>query len=273
MIRLDWRVPWIRDDDYGTNIYKDDNPHNYYPEEVQIYRKIEEHHSVSMDNVAIGFGIGELYPRIVNTFINKTWSITTPTWLFASKYMEVLGKDYNDFNSDIHYIANPCGVDGTKISRQDIIEMSKKYELLVVDEAYGDFADESVIGTDENFNNIIVLKSLSKNLGTPGLRFGYAIGPKEIILRVQEMRPDPCMHDGVRPEMFDEIATAVNHAEETKEYIEKKYKCRKSYINSVFFRKHPGLDIKMKGMQDGTWRLSLMPLEKFKKYEQLRKSK
>jgi histidinol-phosphate aminotransferase len=53
--------------------------------------------------------------------------------------------------------------------------------VLLVDEAYVDFAEESCAGLVKDFDNVVILRSMSKGYSLAGLRFGYAIAQPDLI--------------------------------------------------------------------------------------------
>jgi histidinol-phosphate aminotransferase len=53
--------------------------------------------------------------------------------------------------------------------------------VLLVDEAYVDFAPDNATRLVSEFDNVIVLRSMSKGYGLAGLRFGYAIAPADLM--------------------------------------------------------------------------------------------
>jgi histidinol-phosphate aminotransferase len=53
--------------------------------------------------------------------------------------------------------------------------------VLLIDEAYVDFAEFNCVSLTRDFDNVIVLRSLSKGYSLAGLRFGYAIANKTLI--------------------------------------------------------------------------------------------
>ena len=53
--------------------------------------------------------------------------------------------------------------------------------VLLVDEAYVDFADDNCLRLVEDFENIIILRSMSKGYSLAGIRFGYAVAKPAII--------------------------------------------------------------------------------------------
>jgi len=79
-------------------------------------------------------------------------------------------------------VCNPNAPTGTFVEVDDIAELAGKLQsVLLVDEAYVDFAEDSCAGLVRNFDNVIILRSMSKGYSLAGLRFGYAIGQADLI--------------------------------------------------------------------------------------------
>jgi histidinol-phosphate aminotransferase len=53
--------------------------------------------------------------------------------------------------------------------------------VLLIDEAYVDFADDNAIRLTNDYNNVIVLRSMSKGYSLAGIRFGFGIAQKMLI--------------------------------------------------------------------------------------------
>ena len=84
---------------------------------------------------------------------------------------------------------NPTGI---RISNRFLAELSERFEgVLVVDEAYGEFARETFL---ESFRNrvlpdrLCILKTLSKAWGMAGLRIGYAACSPSVAERIESVR-------------------------------------------------------------------------------------
>jgi len=91
------------------------------------------------------------------------------------------------------YICNPNNPTGTIVSRNELADFVAKVPtttLILVDEAYFDFADDpsysSVIDMIPAHPNVVVARTFSKIYGLAGMRLGYAVGTKEA---VDSMRP------------------------------------------------------------------------------------
>jgi histidinol-phosphate aminotransferase len=79
-------------------------------------------------------------------------------------------------------VCNPNAPTGSFIRVEELASLAAELAgVLLVDEAYVDFADQNCASLVKDFNNIIVLRSLSKGYSLAGLRFGYAIADKDLI--------------------------------------------------------------------------------------------
>jgi histidinol-phosphate aminotransferase len=76
---------------------------------------------------------------------------------------------------------NGIGIDGLR----ELLEVGK---LVVVDEAYVEFAGYSVAKDAARRENLLVLRTFSKAFGLAGLRVGYAIGSPELIEALEQIR-------------------------------------------------------------------------------------
>ncbi len=79
------------------------------------------------------------------------------------------------------FLASPNNPTGNLVPLSDVVRLLQTRAVVVVDEAYYEFAGSTVAPLVEEFPNLIVLRSLSKWAGLAGLRIGYGIFPKEIV--------------------------------------------------------------------------------------------
>ena len=88
-----------------------------------------------------------------------------------------------DRKSKIIFACSPNNPTGNCLARESLLQLARRFPgLLVVDEAYIDFADMPSLVTEiSEYENLVVLQTLSKAWGLAGLRVGPAFASKEII--------------------------------------------------------------------------------------------
>jgi len=79
-------------------------------------------------------------------------------------------------------VCNPNAPTGTCVPAGELASLAQELRgVLLIDEAYVDFAEFNCVSLTRDFDNVIVLRSLSKGYSLAGLRFGYAIAHKDLI--------------------------------------------------------------------------------------------
>ena len=79
-------------------------------------------------------------------------------------------------------VCNPNAPSGSFISVGELASLADELPgVLLIDEAYVDFAEENCTALVKDFDNVIVLRSMSKGYSLAGLRFGYAIAQPGLI--------------------------------------------------------------------------------------------
>jgi len=79
-------------------------------------------------------------------------------------------------------VCNPNAPTGTFVPIEELASLAGELSgVLLVDEAYADFADADAVRLVREFDNVIVLRSMSKGYSLAGIRFGYAIAPTTLI--------------------------------------------------------------------------------------------
>ena len=93
------------------------------------------------------------------------------------------------------FLCNPNNPTGELLSKKEllsIIIVAKKLKTIVfIDECFIELvpkSNESVISYVKKYDNLFILRSLTKSFGLPGLRIGYACGSKEIIKILQKIK-------------------------------------------------------------------------------------
>ena len=133
------------------------------------------------------YGMVDVYARLfeanqVKIYFNKKLELNT----------NKLIKEINH-KTKLIIIANPNSPTGTIIENEQIINILKKAKkfncYVLVDEAYYDFHNITVMPYLEKFPNLIIVRTFSKAYGLAGCRVGLIIANKTIAKRLYKFRP------------------------------------------------------------------------------------
>ena len=160
-------------------------------------------HGLAMDQVMVGNGSDEVLLMITAAFLNpgETVLVSENTFseyefsgrMFNGKIVKVA---LNDFRYDLKgfkkklflkpkliFLCNPNNPTGSYFSHNellDLLEVTPKQTLVVVDEAYAEYASAPDFPRSfellSKYPNLIVSRTFSKIFGLAGLRLGYAFG-------------------------------------------------------------------------------------------------
>jgi histidinol-phosphate aminotransferase len=79
-------------------------------------------------------------------------------------------------------VCNPNAPTGSFINVSELASLADEVAgVLLIDEAYVDFAEKNCIALVKDFDNVIILRSMSKGYSLAGIRFGYAIAQPDLI--------------------------------------------------------------------------------------------
>lgn len=173
---------------------------NRYPDPYcnDLCKCFADYYGVDPAHVTVGNGSDELINIIVNCFSLKGEKVLcfTPDFSMYAFYgylaeceVQELKKDesmqikvdeairkINDEGISMVLFSNPCNPTSIGLCREDVIRLvSSVSALVVLDEAYMDFWDQSLLGQAGQFDNLIILKTCSKALGMAGVRLGFAV--------------------------------------------------------------------------------------------------
>ena len=97
--------------------------------------------------------------------------------------------DYYNCNETI-FIANPNAPTGLKLAVADVenILINNPNNIVVIDEAYADFSNETCAGLVDKYNNLIIVGTFSKSRGMAGARLGYIITNSELVCDIETVK-------------------------------------------------------------------------------------
>ena len=157
---------------------------------------------IGSEMLAVGNGASEIMLALLRD-TEEEWQILAPTFLEYARLIPKKRLRYVLDLSDIDYesnliVVNPCNPTGVHVPKEDILRLARRLEenskVLVYDESFADFADEPLTLSDDEYltehPNIIIIKSLGKSYGVPGLRLGIlASGSLDLVKRVRDTLP------------------------------------------------------------------------------------
>lgn len=159
------------------------------------------------ENVVVGNGSSEVYDNIFRTFVQPGEEVIqhTPCFGIYKLRCNILGGKlvsapmvYKDKQllydpgaileaitekTKVIVVANPNNPTGNFMDPEHFITIAETGVPFVVDEAYVEYAGlgKSQVGLTRKYKNVIITRTLSKAYGLAGLRFGYALGDKDVI--------------------------------------------------------------------------------------------
>jgi histidinol-phosphate aminotransferase len=167
----------------------------------ELYARLAKYAGVSIKCVAAGSGSDQIIELLLSTLGGRHATVFSPTFSYFINRCKLHGiKVYQvplepDFTldkkafvktakrSDLIYLSSPNNPTGNQIDRQQMIEVMDSLEdkLVLIDEAYVDFADYSLSCDAIKRSNVIVLRTLSKAFGLAGARVGYLVSNRKFV--------------------------------------------------------------------------------------------
>lgn len=85
-------------------------------------------------------------------------------------------------NGSVTFIASPNSPSGHVVPASELRELATQLSgVLVIDEAYVDFADENALGLVTEYENVIAIRTLSKGYSLAGLRLGFGVANPKLL--------------------------------------------------------------------------------------------
>jgi len=188
-----------------------------YPdrEVLALRRALSEHLSAALEQIEVGNGTAELIWLVALTFMRpgERVLIIGPTFGEYARAAALMGasvqiaftRPEEDFRVDpdavlrsleaeqpqVVFICNPNNPTGAFTPPDVIGRWASLYPgtLFVVDEAYLNFVEDAGSTFDLGLENILVLRSMTKDYALAGLRLGYALGARPVIDVLARARP------------------------------------------------------------------------------------
>jgi histidinol-phosphate aminotransferase len=170
------------------------------PNAQKVREAFAEQNGLMPDNIFIANGSDEIFTLLFRGFIERDGlaAFSYPSYALYYTMAEANGVKYDkinldqDFNVqfdkflkkryDLVILCNPNNPTGSGVPVKGIKSFLEKFKgLLIVDEAYVDFYNETAINLVKDYDNLVVTRSFSKSYSLAGLRVGIAVAQSEII--------------------------------------------------------------------------------------------
>ncbi len=162
---------------------------------------------VSPDMILAGNGSDDVLTVATRTFVppGGTLAFPSPTYSLYNVLAEIEGAGVAPVPWDRHwslpidalvatkadaiYLVNPNAPSGTVVPAEAICKLAGQFPgLLLIDEAYADFADHNCLALLEKHENVVISRTLSKSYSLAGLRFGYAVARPAVIEQMNKVK-------------------------------------------------------------------------------------
>ncbi|MDQ7778311.1 MAG: aminotransferase class I/II-fold pyridoxal phosphate-dependent enzyme [Planctomycetota bacterium] len=184
-----------------------------YPDGLmdELTRRLGKFVGISPEHVAVGSGSDQLLDLLLSIIHDRRSLIVTvrPTFSFfldrcrlhGIKVKEVplredLSLDARGLLSEqkagLCYICSPNNPTGNQFERETVLDIARRFKgLVLIDEAYVEFARYSLKRVPLRFPNVVVLGTMSKAFGLAGARVGYATASLRVARLLRDLAQCP----------------------------------------------------------------------------------
>ena len=181
-----------------------------YPNYSNFIEKLSIYLNVEVENILLTNGADDAIKAVMDTYLETGDEIIIPipTFYLFELYSTFIGakKTFVNYNTDLSFpvhkilekinpdtkmivIVNPNNPTGTIINKKDIIRILNKAQntIVLIDEAYFQFSKKSCKDLIKKYDNLIIIQTFSKGFGLAGVRLGYIISNKNVILNLNKV--------------------------------------------------------------------------------------
>mgnify|MGYP000270516884 CR=1 FL=1 len=198
---------WLLEDP-GLNLYPD-------TDSIELRNALAEHWGLDPLCFVIGTGSDQLIQVLIHLFVGKGDKVLCPEPSFSmyklttkiaggipvdfllnrednySYSVDNLVEVVNREKIKLVFLCTPNNPTGGILPQKDIIRIIEtcSNSVIVVDEAYAEFSEETAIPLVGKYQNLVVLRTFSKAYGLAGIRCGYSVSGKEMTDQINKIRP------------------------------------------------------------------------------------
>jgi threonine-phosphate decarboxylase len=183
------------------------------PNSDELRTHLQKYTKIPKNQIVVGNGATEIIYNFCNAFLRKQKVlIPVPTFGEYESAAKLNGTELNFFKTmnlnknlsefqdmiskkNCIFLCNPNNPTGVLIKRKNMLKILEsahdKSAMVFVDECFIELVparNESIISYLKDFDNLFILRSLTKSFGLAGLRIGYGLGNKKMIEILQKIK-------------------------------------------------------------------------------------
>ena len=176
------------------------------PTAAPARKAIAEHFGLEANQVALGNGGDELIEMCFRAFVGagERVAYSTPTYPLLDPLCKVheaipsthptaegwtWTEELFEDPAPLKFLVNPNSPTGTHHGRRSVERvLARSQGVVVLDEAYVDFASESQLDLIGKFPNLIILRTMSKSYALAGMRIGFALANADLIAALDAVK-------------------------------------------------------------------------------------
>ena len=178
------------------------------PPSGQLRKALSDLHGLNHDQVIIGNGSDDVLNLCARCFADEKLAVgmLEPSYSLYEVIASLQGAalrripfsdDAFSIDSDsvaasganLFFITSPHAPSGREYDEDSLRRVVEAFDgIVVIDEAYADFASQNAIGLLREFQNLIITRTLSKSYSLAGMRVGYGLGSPELVSVLDQAR-------------------------------------------------------------------------------------
>ena len=243
--KLDWNestiAPSPRVREALAGLLAGGHPLNWYPEQrnQKLMSALSAYTGLDAESILVTNGSDDALELVCKTFLNNDDEVIVPSptythfLVFAGAMGAKLIRVYNDepmspnlkmilqaltYDSKLLYLVNPNNPTGVMYTEEQIrlILETAPHTVVIVDEAYYEFAGTSMAHLVNEYENLVVTRTFSKSFGIAGLRIGYLLASPRLVVELTRL------HNPKSVNLFAQVAAeaALSDLEYLHRYVD-----------------------------------------------------
>lgn len=183
-----------------------------YPEMKSVYKALSGYIGQPENRILLSGGADIAIKTVLESICEKGYRLLScyPTYVMYKVYAKMLectlrgiqpdsngNYDIKDLidqakqDADVVILANPNGISGFFFTIDEIkMLLSALPDMpIILDEAYADFAGIDAAPLIDEYDNLIIIRSFSKNVGFTGFQIGYILAQEQVINFIEKFKP------------------------------------------------------------------------------------